>query len=654
MNESAKRKPVRYLVATVIVAVLLVGGVYGYLKMTALDRLIDDYQRYANPSRGQADFSVKLYQLIYGSNAGNFMAEHGDDPRVTDFFRRELEKLSAGRSGSYEITLATIHKAFSKKAPTIDKELLRDWIGAFFNPKGRRYGRIDTGSVDICKAPYSNVDWIPDCKNNPEVTAAMMDYLQRVIGKRNATEDFETTFLLVFKALANRGAVKDALVQISDMPQAPMAIARFHVTRAFWLEDAFRSVVQKSRLDPRITKGFIDLFIEDANSEKPLSLPHFLCLSDELLHRSFKPEPSYAAALIAQSIRRNLYECKELIYALGKMGAPLFAAQAGTAQDPRSKRLAMQYAQELQLESNLSTGEILNSVQNDEEWRWHLSVGPETDKQKSPMALSRPASMRINRARQTLLDRRDEPSIAEFRKGYHSRDPAVVYLCATLLAHIEPERFANSMIQSLDTFRATAWKVLNHKIKRPSDEWSDYWYRGWAISSGLMALADVPLRNLEYMMPHILALSCPDREFSKYATRVLREKLTGDQFADALFGFLARRDSFLVAEVDIYVAALAGYKDIAPAVARNLEILLGRVDNKPDSVFWIYKVIAITALDQTGSPRQIPLLKIYAKDKGRYIRRTTTASAASDPGEETLYFSDLAKSAIQSILDRAR
>lgn len=229
------------------------------------------------------------------------------------------------------------------------------------------------------------------------------------------------------------------------------------------------------------------------------------------------------AALLAQSIRRELFECTELVYALGEKGVPLLSRQAETAKDINSKSKALKYTQNLLRGSTPTTTEILESIRNDKAWRWSLPIGPDSGDRQSPMTFSRPASMRIERAYQTLVNRRDERSMEYFWYGYNSKDPAVVNLCAVLLAHIDPEGLAASIVRDLDTYRASAWSLLNNEIKIPSNTWDAHWYQGWAISSGLIALADLPVFNPDNVMPHIMALSCPDREFSQYAAKTLRK-----------------------------------------------------------------------------------------------------------------------------------
>ena len=109
--------------------------------------------------------------------------------------------------------------------------------------------------------------------------------------------------------------------------------------------------------------------------------------------------------------------------------------------------------------------------------------------------------------------------------------------------------------------------------------------------------------------------------------------------------------------MEIYINAITGYKDVAPAVARNLKILLDQADSVPDGVFWIHKVIALKTLEQTGAPEQIPLLEVFVRDKSSYLQtyrqEAGSASGTSDATPETVYFADVAEKAVQAIRTRS-
>jgi hypothetical protein len=97
-------------------------------------------------------------------------------------------------------------------------------------------------------------------------------------------------------------------------------------------------------------------------------------------------------------------------------------------------------------------------------------------------------------------------------------------------------------------------------------------------------------------LPFMLALSVPDAAFSTHASAALRRTLSSDQFADALFRFLAQRESFAVWEVDLYEDALTSFDGVGPAITRNLRRLLEEAGGQPQKVSWIHKVIGLSAL----------------------------------------------------------
>ena len=141
---------------------------------------------------------------------------------------------------------------------------------------------------------------------------------------------------------------------------------------------------------------------------------------------------------------------------------------------------------------------------------------------------------------------------------------------------------------------------------------------GRRVAAGLLALEGEG-RASTRIHPLILALSIPAAEFSKHASDALRRTLDASEFADALFGFLAIRDRYLVSEVDVYRNALISYDGVGPAIERNLAQLLADARGIAEEVPWILKVIGVSALGRTGGASACPLLERYAEDSGSYL-----------------------------------
>lgn len=179
----------------------------------------------------------------------------------------------------------------------------------------------------------------------------------------------------------------------------------------------------------------------------------------------------------------------------------------------------------------------------------------------------------------------------------------------------------------------------------------EYEVRGRRVAHALLQL-EVQATSESRTTPLILALSIPDAEFSKHASSTLRRLLTSDEFANALFRFLARRKSFAVEEVDAYRSTLISYDNVAPAITRNLQRLLDEAGSQPERVPWIQKLIGLSALGRVGDRDAEPLLQEYAADTSSYELMTTTINRSdlskTSTGEKKA-FSDLARSAIEQI-----
>lgn len=100
-----KPKSIRALIfSAVFVTVMMLGGVYSYLSLTALDRLLNDYDRYSKPADFHADFLAGLYHIIYGDQSRNFLVDKVEEPRVGAFFRQRLKNLAERRGGTTTIS----------------------------------------------------------------------------------------------------------------------------------------------------------------------------------------------------------------------------------------------------------------------------------------------------------------------------------------------------------------------------------------------------------------------------------------------------------------------------------------------------------------------------------------------------------------------
>jgi hypothetical protein len=233
---------------------------------------------------------------------------------------------------------------------------------------------------------------------------------------------------------------------------------------------------------------------------------------------------------------------------------------------------------------------------------------------------------------------------AQYRTARH---PRVITAAAYVLTTAAPQLLSATVMDRIEQFRPLALSFV--KAKTGFDR-AAYALEGGRVAAGLLALREHGSASSR-IHPLILALSIPEPGFSKYASDTLRETLDADEFADALFGFLAVRDRYLVTEVDIYRSALVSYDGVAPAIEANLTRLLTTARGRPESVPWILKLIGISALGEVGESGARAVLGRYASDRATYLEILTESD---DPEEEperavTKRFDDLVRSALDRI-----
>jgi hypothetical protein len=212
---------------------------------------------------------------------------------------------------------------------------------------------------------------------------------------------------------------------------------------------------------------------------------------------------------------------------------------------------------------------------------------------------------------------------AQYRTARH---PQIVTAAAFVLTKGSPQTLSSALMDRIDAFRPLALSFVQDLVINAAA----YAIEGRRIAVGLLALEEHGTQAAR-IHPLILALSIPEPGFSKYASATLRETLSAGEFADALFGFLAVRKSYLVIEVDAYRDALMSYDGASPAIEANLTRLLAAARGRTESVPWILKVIGISALGTVGGTSARPVLEQYAGDTGSYLE---FSSPSDDPEHE--------------------
>jgi hypothetical protein len=155
---------------------------------------------------------------------------------------------------------------------------------------------------------------------------------------------------------------------------------------------------------------------------------------------------------------------------------------------------------------------------------------------------------------------------------------------------------------------------------------------------------------------HFRALSSIDPTASEMAAKWIKAKLERDVAVDALFRYMAAKQSYSQREVDIYVSVIEQFGNEASAsVAKNLDALLAAA-KKPDKVFWAHKVVGLTALEKIGQADAAPTIKKFKADKGTYVFTKQPLDEMGNPkgvAERTdIAFATLADKALAAIEKR--
>lgn len=171
------------------------------------------------------------------------------------------------------------------------------------------------------------------------------------------------------------------------------------------------------------------------------------------------------------------------------------------------------------------------------------------------------------------------------------------------------------------------------------------------IMEMLKAMETIPGEKIDYCFIH--GLSCFNQVVGKYCAQLLKRRLKTSELIDVLFSFIAQKDSFTTAEVDVYESLLL---ETGPSgavrVAYNLERLLKEAQGKPEQVFFLYKKMGFRALAQNGTKAQLETLELFAKDTDSYVR--TGTNRMGQRTETEIKFMIEVQNAIRTIKKRGR
>ncbi len=125
------------------------------------------------------------------------------------------------------------------------------------------------------------------------------------------------------------------------------------------------------------------------------------------------------------------------------------------------------------------------------------------------------------------------------------------------------------------------------------------------------------------------------------------------------FLFLNVKESYSIAEIELYERTLLGREGVGPHIVANLAKILDAA-GAPEAVPWTHKVIGLRCLKEVGDADAIGLLERLAKDTRSFEHVATDVEYDPGTGEETgrseerreVPFAELAAEALEAV--RAR
>ncbi len=613
-----------------LLAVLLLAGAgsWGYFEATRLERTLDDV--YYEPS-GEA--------LAY-------LANHAEDPRVLEVLQDLIHTFAwteiEADLAIQRTWLRQIAAVFTAQPPALDPDLLYSSFVA--------RGKFDLPEI---------VKWMPVAPDDPKIAGPIWTILQ-AIGEDPETwpngSDSEREFAgqvlrgvlaeLAERGLADETRIQQALVPIAlrfDLPQAGAG-------RQGLVEDAASAdrVVAyfRAAISNRESEAVLNLLLEGEGGDLaelgPAGRAVFLRV---LVNCS---QAGYSAAA----------RCLDRTLALGPAAGAELRALAAASEDAGFQEDAEALAAELG-DSSTAVAAVVARIER------RLPAKPwsvlELQRPYAYLPGATPAALSIMLAEPVAQLTAIGPDGATpliallFEDEERSLNRQALVVAATqAAAAIDPGLLADAVARQFRSFEPAARDMEARRQTNAPVAVSDaryYLSEASLLIRSLDALRDAPAGQA-VDVAFFEALSCPVASFSEYASKILRERVDGDAFADALFVFLAQKEQYSRFEINRYIAALTGYDAIAAGIARNLDGLLARAKGRPERVFWAYKLIGLEALAQVGTPDEVALLEAYAADRSSYIDFTTDALTGAQVEEITRTFSDLVQRSIDAIGQR--
>lgn len=612
------------LVGLAVLVVAAGASTYAYLETTRLDRLLDTMYR-----------GVSAVDMAY-------LADHVEEPGVRDALVNELI-IRAGPGeiwGDHPEQMREVARGLKANPPWPDPDILRAAVLA-----------------DIKYDVPEMLEWIVLSEGEAQIDETLYEILREMGELPNywptdRPEDVAWAKLSldgVLKQLEARGSADQARIDLAMIPIAE----RFDFVEADVSTETLAAYFTGAFTDPNAA-SLRDLFLGSAG--------------ERLRDSDAAGREAYLSILVtcAQQGGNIRMRCLRAVSALGPDAEDDLAALAEASDDPAFRDAAEALVADIG-DSTAIVQMIVSQIEErmpPEPWGRLDLIGPMADKLGPPTAPLM-VKLRVPIEDLTALGPGAAPDVlalvfadpdgaSEAPDIWTLKRDALVAAATHAGAAMDPGLMSQAVADRFRQFSAStldlaAMESAGNPI--PDALSQKHFSESKLLLWSLEALKGAP-QNQDVDFAFLEALSSPVEDFSRTATRILRQRMDGDTFADALFAFLAQRSEYSRYEISVYRQSLTGYPESAAGIARNMDRLLTDVGGQPEFVFWAYKVIGLEALAEVGTRDHIALLLTYAGDESGYIDVTTNRDTGELIEETERSFAELAQKAIDAIEKR--
>jgi hypothetical protein len=588
--------------------------------------------------------------VVYPGEETEYLVEHADDPRVTEAFWAQLERIceqaKSGSKDSNKPELEQVLRAFDRRVPEPN-----DLFVACATRARVRLGLEKARS------------WVPGWEKDARVTAELQKELvafANVSGYDGFSDKaLADDFPIVLTELEARTVEPDA--------KAVDALVTIAVRRKL---EAAQKWASRRAGDGRVDDA---LARELAAQCGPTPDEKAVAAAAKLLAARGVPPTDALVKLVCDAWSLTYSpELIDLARSWGQDGARRIRAYTDAIPGLRKEPLLLLARIDPRVE-DVPGILVISTTGSPFADRQGIDLDP-TIAQQAPID-SRYAPNKYNEETRKALVAIGAKAKAEIAKGLDHPCRSVAWASARALAEIEPAALVDGVESRIELYNrrypalAVARESVNHSDPHARSAArkvaGEVLPLAQGVAEGLLALesmvglADAEGKGTDRAdLCFMRGLSSTEEGLAKYCAGVLKTRLDLDRFIDTLFRYLARKEQFKMAEVDVYESALTSKGELGcPGIVRNLEKLLAAAGGNPERVFWIHKAIGLRCLARVGDERALPILDAYSKDTGGYTHvstKTDRATGQVDKKETLVLYRTICDDAREAIQKKAK